>query len=521
MSQILLKKLTKNALLGTNRLDAEAAKDQKRVRHQNEGVKRLVTGLDTSDPAHELLATAGILSIHEQVGRQRVDSLAGLVDHSLAPEADKPDCPAEVAALFEQFQRRRDITLQKEMLDRIQDNGWRLPSDAVPDLLKLGSKNNLMRPQIICILDTFGRWMAEKNSDWHYALLPTLSWDQLNEMWLNSPQQIRISMISWLRQTDSAMGLALLKAQWADEPDGNRHALLNSLKTGLSSADESFIEQALDARQMVVRNRAHELLSMIPGSRLGKRMESFANLVFEWHPENGPYLTVRMPLKMTPAMVRDGFKDQFEKRRVDFVTKRLIHLLSCTPLDYWTTKTDCSPNEFVRLAQRTNWPRTLIQGLTTAATRQNRPDWAKAILDEAGLSSKTGSALKVLDPTHIVEIADKALAHPLKDGKLVYSHPLYVLLKEWQQSMPEDVVLKIGATLAEYISSETVKNVPNASLRGWLSKLIGNAPPHLNKQFLAMFTFDQEVHTLWASAIEKGLSQNRSRSEIEKVFSKR
>ena len=126
----------------------------------------------------------------------------------------------------------------------------------------------------------------------------------------------------------------MLKARWPEEPDANRHALLNALKTGLSLADEPFIEQALDARQMIVRKRAHELLSMIPGSRLGKRMESFANFIFEWHPDRGPFLSVRMPPKMTDAMLRDGFKDQFEKRRVDFVTKRLIHLVSCTPLDY-------------------------------------------------------------------------------------------------------------------------------------------------------------------------------------------
>ncbi|MFT5196902.1 MAG: hypothetical protein ACI85U_003941 [Candidatus Promineifilaceae bacterium] len=522
MSQILLNKLTKNALLGTNRLsdqdDVGNVKARPRLNH--EGVDRVVTQLDKNDPAHELLATAGVLAIHAQIGRSRTEHLITF-ESNLAPDPDKPDCPADVAALFERFRRQGDVTLQRQMLDTIQAKGWRLPSDSVPDLLKLGSKNNLVRPQIIGVLDTFGRWLAAKNKDWNYALLPVLGWGDLNQMWLDSPQQIRISIMTWLRQTDPAKGLALLEARWPEEPNANLHALLNTLKVGLSKADEPFIEQALDARQMIVRNRARELLSMIPGSRLGKRMESFAHLVFEWHPEKKPFLTVRMPVKMSAAMVRDGFKDQFEKRRVDFVTNRLNHLISCTPLDYWSTVTDCTPHEFVCLVQQTNWPRTLLGGLTAAATRQRRPDWAKAILMEAGLSPKTGLALQVLDPADIGELALKTLKQPLAGSKLIYSHPLYVLLKGWKQPLPEDVALKIGQTLAEYIKFEAKKNTPNASLRGWLSTLIANAPADIRQEFIDLFTFEGDIHSLWTAAIEKGLRLNVAQLEMEKVFSEK
>ena len=221
-------------------------------------------------------------------------------------------------------------------------------------------------------------------------------------------------------------------------------------------------------------------------------------------------------------MQRDGFKNQFEKRRVDFVTKRILHLVTCTPLDYWTRTLGVTPDEFVALVQNTNWPRTLLGGLTTAAMRQNRSDWAYAILTHAGLSPKTGLALKALDPTDIEDIIEVALRHPLSDGKLVFSHPLYVLLKEWNGGWSDKSALKIGERLAEYIRSEAVKNVPNSSLRGWLTSLIASAPPNVSQKFEELFSFndrEDEVHSLWTSAIEKGLRQNATQREVDKLLS--
>ena len=300
MSQLLIKQLTQNALLGTNRLETQ---ERTKPNFMPNGVRQVISRIDQSDPAHELLATAGVVAMHSDIGRTRIDDSL-LFEQNLAPEPTKPACPTEFEILFEQVRRRGDITLLRQMLEAVQAKGWRLPSHSIPDLLKLGSKNNLMRPYIIDVLDDFDRWMAAQKSEWHYALLPDLAWDELNEMWLSSPQQIRISIMSWLRRTDPAKGLALLEARWADEPDANRHALLNTLRHGLSMVAEPFIEQALDARQMIVRKRAHELLSMLSGSRFCKRMESFAAVVFTWHPERGPYVTIRLPTGMSAAMQR-------------------------------------------------------------------------------------------------------------------------------------------------------------------------------------------------------------------------
>lgn len=511
MSHRLIKQLTKNALLGTNRLDAQT---QAKPRVAHAGVGRIIAQLDTSDPAHELLATAGVVAIHTQIGRSHLES-GRLFEPNFAPEPTKPVCPPDVATLFEQVRRRGDLLLLRQMLEMIQEKGWRLPSDTIPDLLKLGSRNNLIRPSVINVLDNFGRWMAAQKSDWHYALLPVLTWDERNKMWLDAPQKIRISMLNWLRQNDPATGLDLLEARWPNEPDANRHALLNALRHRLSMADEPFIEHTLDARQMIIRKRAHELLSMLPDSRLSKRMERYAAVILTWHTDKSPFVTVRVPSNMSAAMQRDGFKTQFEKRRVDFVTKRLLHLISCTPLDYWSRTLDMTPAEFVALVQQTNWPRTFLGGLTTAAMRQNRSDWGKAILDGAGLSPKTGLALKAIHLTDINDLVDTALRHPLSDGKLVFNHPLYVLLKEWKGEWPDEAALKIGERLADYIRSEAVKNVPNASLRGWLTTLIAKAPAGVCQKFEAMFSFEDEVHTLWTSAIEKGLRQNEARRKIE------
>ncbi len=517
MSDARLNMLTQTALLGTNR--PEATHDGKPRVLGTDRVDQLLANLGHNDAAHDLLATAGVLAIHGQLRTQQTEPVID-VDRTVPPESNRPECPADVAEQFEQFRKRGEITLQRKMLEAIKENGWRLPPEAVPDLLRLGTKNNVMRPVVIDVLDSYGHWFAAKNSAWHYALLPVMDWNQLNEIWSDSTQQVRLSVLGWLRKTEPAKGMALLKTRWADETDANRHALLVGLKRGLSHEDEPFIEKELDARQMLVRKKSMELLSMIDVSRFSQRMQKYADLVFEWHLDRKPYLTVKMPIRMSAEMIRDGLQNQTEKRRVDFVTRRLIHIVNCIPLDYWTDKTGRSPEEFIQLVLNTSWPRTLLGALTTAVVRQQRSDWALAILDGAGINTKTGAALKSLDADSIHGVAAKALKHPLPEGKLMYNHPLYILLKEWKHPWPDEVVLEIGKILANYVRREEIRNVPNASLRGWLSKLLANAPDRLIEQFEAMFTFNGEVHSLWASSVEKGLRHNQSKRELTRILAK-
>ncbi|MEM9777684.1 MAG: DUF5691 domain-containing protein, partial [Chloroflexota bacterium] len=340
------------------------------------------------------------------------------------------------------------------------------------------------------------------------------------QMWQGSATQIRISMLSWLRRNNPDKGLNLLESQWSNEPDANRHALISSLRNGLNVGDEPFLESELDARQVIVRKRAYELLSMLPESRFAQRLQKYNDIVFAWDLDKKPFLTVRLPVHMSPSMRRDGLMAQTEKRKVDFITRRLTHLIQHTPLDYWTTKTGLSPDEFVSLVQMTKWPRTFTSGLTTATHRQNRPEWAEAIFKHVGFSSKTGSALKAIEPEHIGRYAKIALAQPLTDSKLVYGHPIYILLKEWKHPWPEEIALQIGQKLANFIQSETAKNVPNASVRNWLSNLLASASPTLVEQFETMFTFNGEVHAMWKSAVEKGLRQSHAKAEMARVLAK-
>ena len=513
----MLNKLTKDALLGTEYLDQQAVPEA--FSQSSEPVNQVLAQINKTDPAHALLASAGVLAIHKEIGcTQILPSLERPIGPP--PISEKEVCPADVAILFDRFLRRGDIKLIRLMLEEIDQRNWRIPAAAVPDLLKLGSKNNLMRPHVIDAIGPFGRWLAAQNSAWHYALIPVLNWDQLNQMWQDSPTQIRISMLSWLRRTDPIQGLNLLESQWPSEPDANRHALISGLRNGLDMSDEPFLESALDARQVIVRKRAYELLSTLPESRYAQRLQKYNDIIFAWDLDKRPFLTVRVPVTMSPSMKRDGLMAQTEKRKVDFITRRLTHLIQHTPLDYWTGKTGLTPDEFVLLVQKTNWPRTFTNGLTTATHRQNRSDWAEAIFQYVGLSSKTGAAVKAITPENIGRLAKIALTQPLTNSKMVYGHPIYILLKEWKHPWPEDIAYQIGQKLANFIQSETAKNVPNTSVRSWLSNLLADASPALVEQFETMFTFDGEVHAMWKSAVEKGLRQSHSKAEMARIMAK-
>ena len=81
-------------------------------------------------------------------------------------------------------------------------------------------------------------------------------------------------------------------------------------------------------------------------------------------------------------------------------------------------------------------------------------------------------------------------------------------------------IQEIGAKLAGYVGSDGAKNVPGASLRGWLTKLIASCPPHLFEQIETMFTFKGEVHSLWQSSINVGLRRNEAQRRMDEVFAR-
>ena len=91
------------------------------------------------------------------------------------------------------------------------------------------------------------------------------------EVWRTGSRGERQAYLAAQRRRDPTAGRELLTADWARQTGDERAALLAVLVRGLSADDEEFLDAALDDRAAAVRGVARRLLTLLPGSRFGRR----------------------------------------------------------------------------------------------------------------------------------------------------------------------------------------------------------------------------------------------------------
>nr|BFE69341.1 hypothetical protein GCM10020092_026420 [Actinoplanes digitatis] len=90
------------------------------------------------------------------------------------------------------------------------------------------------------------------------------------QVWETGTGGERLAHLTRLRGTDPAAALALLESTWQTETPEDRTRFVDAIGTGLSLADDAFLDRALDDRRKGVREAALDLLRRLPGSSLGR-----------------------------------------------------------------------------------------------------------------------------------------------------------------------------------------------------------------------------------------------------------
>ncbi|MZE76145.1 hypothetical protein GTY57_03610, partial [Streptomyces sp. SID5475] len=180
----------------------------------------------------------------------------------------------------------------------------------------------------------------------------------------------RVALLEALRRREPAAALALLGTTWRTERAEDRLMFLDSLRTGLSGADEPFLERALADRSRNVRATAAELLSALPGSAFAARMAArAAACVFLDSTAPVPLLTVVAPHACDAAMQRDGVAPKPPSGRGERAWW-LGQLVEAAPLSCWTERAGGrSAAEITALPVADGWQPELHAAWSRAAVR--------------------------------------------------------------------------------------------------------------------------------------------------------
>ncbi|WP_282694427.1 DUF5691 domain-containing protein [Streptomyces sp. CC208A] len=391
------------------------------------GWEELVTsallGTDRRPPSGTRGATAAG-ALLDAAARQTLRRRAGLrpgpaaVPPEPAPDDPRPELPAAArrrlglllagrAAPAPAGGRRGTAPDLAELLPQwltlAGERGYKAPYAALPALLDAARARTDLRPQALALAGPRGLWLARLNPEWRFALrgggaggaLPDLGdlkdAEAVRELWEEGLFAERVALLGAVRAKDPAAGRALLASTWAGERAEDRLMFLDSLRAGLSAADEEFLEAALADRSRNVRATAAELLSALPGSALAARMAGrAATCVGLDRTAAVPTVVVEAPHECDEEMRRDGVVAVPPSGRGER-SWWLGQLVEAAPLSCWPARFGGrTPEEVVALPVADDWQAELHAAWCRAAVRQRDPAWSRALLGAPAVPPATG-----------------------------------------------------------------------------------------------------------------------------------
>ncbi|MFG2618367.1 DUF5691 domain-containing protein [Streptomyces sp. NPDC048507] len=271
-------------------------------------------------------------------------------------------------------------------------HGYRAPEELLPALLDAARARTDLRPRALALAGARGLWLARLNPDWRFALRAAGGGGELPDpadragverLWAEGLFAERVALLGSVRARAATDATRLLATTWATERAEDRLMFLDSLRAGLSAADEPFLEAALGDRSRNVRATAAELLSALPGSALAGRMAERALACV------GPG-TVDPPAECDAGMLRDGVVPRPPAGRGERAWW-LGQLVEAAPLSCWRERFEgLDPARIVAFPVPGGWAEELHAAWCRAAVRQRDALWSKALLGPASAPPAAG-----------------------------------------------------------------------------------------------------------------------------------
>ena len=274
--------------------------------------------------------------------------------------------------------------------DAVTTAGCRAPHRLVTRLLDLASRDDRWREQVAAAVGARGRWLAGEVPTWAWALDASAPGPDLATRWATGTATARRRVLAAARAADPAAARELLASTWGSETAADRAAFVDLLETGISDADEAFLEAALADRSKSVRSRAARLLDHLPRSRRAARLTLRLDALVSRSGDRRGALTVELPTDPSREQSAD-LPGGPPPKGLGARAWQLAEIVAGTPLDRWADWADADPRRTIELADARA---ELVSGWTRAAVAQRRPDWAAALLVVRPLPELVG----VLDP---------------------------------------------------------------------------------------------------------------------------
>ena len=479
--------IVKTALIGTQR-------ESLPLIPAGSPLTELLAQIDTAEPESALLSIAGVMALHEQAGHMSAQITTP--QPTIPSNDEKPEPPIHIGRKLSKLLEGQYAGILSEFLQALGEAGYRIPTPYLPNMLDKGAKMITLRPFLLPVLGQRGHQLAAQNVKWAYGVLDTATCHTIIAQWHQTEPSKRYALLRQLREIAPEKGLQTLETTWRSETDMVRSQLIKLLNINISMADEPFLERALDDRNNLVRNKAAELLTYLPDSRLCRRMSGHTRGVLTWTPNLKTKITIRFPKLISNTMVRDGILNHSKMDRVRLRTRQLIQMVNGIPLNHWTDLWKVSPHDIIRALPTTNWTRTLTTAFTTAAHRQQNVVWAQAILENIGIRDQTARLVSILPESECRKLVETISKTFKKYPSLEKGSQARLILAHWPLQWDEELASFWIRTFAHHMTKNSDGSRIDPSISIVTRKFSKLCPPSLNNEAVALLT-SEVIHLAW------------------------
>jgi uncharacterized protein (UPF0297 family) len=466
--QIIVKQAVKGVISGTAPL---AEIDLK--------LKDAFQKIEQTEPANDFLSRAITTYYFELSGYTPKKTQSRL---SKAPQESKTWISGKVQNVLHQIYGEDLDDYEPEFFCLMKKHGQILTPEFLPPYLDKLYRGKIEKELLTPIIGERGLWLCKQNESWQKLFEePELN----REAWDYGKKEERLRYIKKLREKEPGSALNLIKDAWKKEKTKTKLDFLETLEININQEDEEFLHSLWKEGAKDLSSLAIKLLAKIPNSEYVRQQKDFLKQIFSVKKEFLKGKKVKLEenyelLNLNADLVPNNLNKEQKWDLDDWFTQ----LICLVDLDFWAELVqEDEVEKIIDLLEKSSKNRTVwTRGLSVAAKRQQRRDWAKILFAKfASVIDPIEEGrfiVNLLDTKDISQIIKKEFSNLNSQG---YNPVLQLIANSYRPSFESEHVEKEAALLMiKYLLRQTdikdkyyyYKREPSKDLSKWIKVVV-------------------------------------------------
>ncbi|MBI1258196.1 MAG: hypothetical protein GC204_12055 [Chloroflexi bacterium] len=482
-----------------------------------ESFRELVAQLEGQDSERILLSLAGAATLQRRVGQTAPLDATPLLDP--CDLNDLPPCSPRAGLLLQQILNLSQYApLLPEWIALAARRGQRVSEEYLPRFLT--ALNRPAPPEhFYNIIGKRGRWLAQQNEGWSYAVLP-----QNDTEWETASFPARLEYLRRLRASHPNHARALVESVWKSEKADNRSALIQTFEVSLTLEDEPFLEAMLDDRAGKVGLYAASVLKNLAASayrqRIITRGQQFIHI--HWQKQllsRKLAIEITLPETCDESMIRDGI-DQKPSTDSELGTRAywLFSIATRLPSSFWLSDDWSAPDLVQAISESDDSIKTYLHtALANVSGREHHDLLALALLENAEVAEGVkAQVLQAISPQLCENFLMRALdsERSSSSGKSIFE---VTNLCKFGYTWSSPLTRSFLATLKQTLKARKRPHLSDA-ITAHLSAYVTFFSPTCVEELRELANIETSRQSLWIKVVKQAVSTLEFRRNMDKEF---